>query len=129
VTTVDIAHTDEVTALVGDRLVGLQVDEGLAVYVTPLRPMERVVAQLREPEAATPPSPLPLTEEHVRSTSIRMEATTGASIHRARAPFRPCRLSSRGPQAVFSLHRPRRTGPRCHRGQRSTRCGRGPMRP
>ncbi len=61
VTTVDIADTDEVIAVVGDRLVELQVDEGLPVYVTPLRPIERVVAELREREAATPPSPLPLT--------------------------------------------------------------------
>ena len=61
VTTVDIADTDEVIDVVGDRLVELQVDEGLAVYVTPLRPIKRVVAQLREQEAATPPSPLPLT--------------------------------------------------------------------
>ena len=60
VTTVDIADTDEVIAAVGDRLVELQVDEGLPVYVTPLRPIERVVAQLREREAATPPAPLPL---------------------------------------------------------------------
>jgi hypothetical protein len=58
VTTVDIADTDEVIAVVGDRLVELQVDEGLPVYVTPLRPIERVVAQLRE--AATRPAPLPL---------------------------------------------------------------------
>jgi hypothetical protein len=56
VTTVDIVDTDEVTALVGDRLVELQVDEGLQLYVTPLRPVERVVAQLREREAATPPA-------------------------------------------------------------------------
>jgi hypothetical protein len=61
VTTVDIADTDEVIAIVGDRLVELQVDEGLPVYVTPLRPIERVVAQLRERETANPPSPLPLT--------------------------------------------------------------------
>jgi hypothetical protein len=60
VTTVDIADTDEVIAAVGDRLVELQVDEGLPLYVTPLRPIERVIAQLREREAATP-SPLPLT--------------------------------------------------------------------
>ena len=53
VTTVDIADTDEVIAVVGDRLVELQVDEGLPVYVTPLRPIERVVAQLREREART----------------------------------------------------------------------------
>jgi hypothetical protein len=60
VTTVDIADTDEVIALVGDRLVALQVEEGLPLYVTPLRPIERVLAQLRERKAATPPSPLPL---------------------------------------------------------------------
>jgi hypothetical protein len=60
VTTVDIADTDEVIDLVGDRLVALQVEEGLPVYVTPLRPIERVVAQLQEREATTP-APLPLT--------------------------------------------------------------------
>ena len=38
VTTVDIADTDEVIDVVGDRLVELQVDEGLPIYVTPLRP-------------------------------------------------------------------------------------------
>ena len=61
VTTVDIADTDEVMAVVGDRLVELQVEEDLPVYVTPLRPITRVVAQLREREVATPPAPLPLT--------------------------------------------------------------------
>ncbi len=61
VTTVDIADTDEVLDVVGDRLVELQVDEGLPVYVTPLRPIERVVAQLREREATMSPSSLPLT--------------------------------------------------------------------
>jgi hypothetical protein len=61
VTTVDIADPDEVTTVVGDRLVELQVDEGLPVYVTPLRPIERVVAQLREQEASTSPATLPLT--------------------------------------------------------------------
>jgi hypothetical protein len=60
VTTVDIADTDEVIAVVGDRLVELQVDEGLPVYVTPLRPIERVAAQLQEREAATSPTLLPL---------------------------------------------------------------------
>jgi hypothetical protein len=60
VTTVDIPDTDEVIAVVGDRLVELQVNEGLPIYVTPLRPIERVVAALREREQATPPSPLPL---------------------------------------------------------------------
>jgi hypothetical protein len=53
VTTVDIADTDEVIAVIGDRLVELQVDEGLPLYVTPLRPIKRVLAQLREREVAT----------------------------------------------------------------------------
>jgi hypothetical protein len=61
VTTVDIADTDEVIAVVGDRLVELQVEEGLPVYVTPLRPIERVIAELRKREASTPPASLPLT--------------------------------------------------------------------
>jgi hypothetical protein len=59
VTTVDIADTDEVIDVIGDRLVELQVDEGLPIYVTPLRPIQRVVAGLRE--ASTPPTPLPHT--------------------------------------------------------------------
>jgi hypothetical protein len=61
VTTVDIADTDEVIALVGDRLVALQVDEGLPIYVTPLRPIARVVAELRNREASMPPASLLLT--------------------------------------------------------------------
>jgi len=59
-TTVDIPDTDEVIEAIGDRLVALQVDEGLPVYVTPLRPVERVVAQLREREAVSPLASLPL---------------------------------------------------------------------
>jgi hypothetical protein len=58
---VDIADTDDVIAVIGDRLVELQVDEGLPVYVTPLRPIKRVIAELRKQEAATPPASLPLT--------------------------------------------------------------------
>ena len=56
VTTVDIDDTDEVTAVVGDRLVELQVDEGLPVYVTPVRPIQRVVAQLPDFSANNPPA-------------------------------------------------------------------------
>jgi hypothetical protein len=59
--TVDIADTDDVIAVVGDRLVELQVDEGLPLYVTPLRPLDRVIADLRNQEKATPPASLPLT--------------------------------------------------------------------
>jgi hypothetical protein len=61
VTIVDIADTDDVIAVVGDRLVELQVDEGLPLYVTPLRPIERVIADLRNRETATPPASLTLT--------------------------------------------------------------------
>ena len=61
VTSVDIADTDEVIAVVGDRLAEMQVDEGLPVYVTPLRPIERVVAELRNREQTTPSASLPLT--------------------------------------------------------------------
>ena len=61
VTTVDIADTDEVLDVIGDRLVELQVDEGVPIYVTPLRPIQRVIAELREREQAMSPSPLPLT--------------------------------------------------------------------
>ena len=61
VTTVDIADTDEVIDVIGDRLVELQVDESLPIYVTPLRPIQRVVAELREREHTPPTSPLPLT--------------------------------------------------------------------
>jgi hypothetical protein len=60
VVTVDIPDTDEVVAAIGDRLLALQVDEGLPIYVTPLRPIERVVAQLREREAVSPLASLPL---------------------------------------------------------------------
>jgi hypothetical protein len=61
VTTVDIADTDEVMDVVGDRLVELQVDESLPIYVTPLRPIQRVIAEFREREHTPPASPLPLT--------------------------------------------------------------------
>ncbi len=44
--TVDVADTDEVLDLVIDRLISLQVDEGLPLFVIPLQPAERVVTQL-----------------------------------------------------------------------------------
>jgi hypothetical protein len=47
VVTVDIDNTDEVVNLIGDRLVDLQVEERLPLYVTPLRPIERVYAELQ----------------------------------------------------------------------------------
>lgn len=46
--TVDVEDTDEVFDLIVGRLLDMQVDEGLPVYVLPVRPVERVVAELRE---------------------------------------------------------------------------------
>jgi hypothetical protein len=60
VATVDVADTDEVLDAVGDRLLALQVEEGLPVYVAPLRPAERVVAELRARAATEPRAPLPI---------------------------------------------------------------------
>ena len=60
VATVDIADTDEVIDVVGDRLLALQVDEGLPVYVAPVRPVNRVTAELRAREATAPLAPLPV---------------------------------------------------------------------
>ena len=46
--TVDVEDTDEVVDLFIDRLLELQIDEGLPVYVVPVRPVARVAEQLRE---------------------------------------------------------------------------------
>lgn len=60
VATVDVEDTDEVFSLVRDRMVDVQIDEGLPVYVTVLPPIERVLEQLRRQEAeqgrALPPT-------------------------------------------------------------------------
>ncbi len=45
--TVDIEDTDEVVDLIIDRLVDLQVEERLPVYVIPVRPLERVIAEMK----------------------------------------------------------------------------------
>ena len=45
-TTVDLEDTDEVVDLVIDRLVDLQVEEGLPIRVLPVRPPERIAAML-----------------------------------------------------------------------------------
>jgi len=63
VITVDIADTDEVIDAVGDRLLAWQGEEGLPIYVTPLRPIQRVVAELQEREHTTPASPMLLGED------------------------------------------------------------------
>ncbi len=50
----DVEDTDEVFDAVVGRLLELQVEEGLPVYVLPVRPIERVAAELRAEASATP---------------------------------------------------------------------------
>ena len=45
--TVDVPDTDEVTAVVMDRLLQLQLDERLPIAVISVRPVERVLAEQR----------------------------------------------------------------------------------
>jgi len=45
-TYVDLEDTDELVDLIIDRMVDMQVDEGLPVYVIPLRTPERIAAML-----------------------------------------------------------------------------------
>lgn len=51
--TVDIDDTDEVVDVIGDRLVDIQVHEGIPIYVVPLQPIERVVAEMNRGKAET----------------------------------------------------------------------------
>ncbi len=44
---IDIDDTDEVMDLVVDRLLEIQIDEGLPVHVIPLRPMWRTIEHRR----------------------------------------------------------------------------------
>src|SRR5581483_11719222 len=45
--TVDVGDTEEVFDVVADRLLEMQVDQGLPVYVIPVRPLARVIEDLR----------------------------------------------------------------------------------
>jgi hypothetical protein len=47
--TVDVEDTEEVAEVVADRLLALQVDEELPVYVFPVRPLARIRADLPNP--------------------------------------------------------------------------------
>ena len=59
VATVDIDDTDEVVEVFIDRLIDMQVEEGLPVYVVPpIRPIERVLEYMRELERARSSTPL-----------------------------------------------------------------------
>ncbi|MFN8633152.1 MAG: hypothetical protein U0893_04795 [Chloroflexota bacterium] len=44
--TVDVEDTEEVADVVADRLLALQVDDELPIYVFPVRPLARVLADL-----------------------------------------------------------------------------------
>jgi uncharacterized protein (DUF433 family) len=59
VTTVDTDDTDEVVEVFIDRLVDIQVEDGIPVYVTVRQPRERVMAELREQQSRALPAPLP----------------------------------------------------------------------
>jgi disulfide oxidoreductase YuzD len=50
-TTVDVLDTDEVLDLVIERVVDLIVDEGIPIHVIPLRPLERVLAEMHAADA------------------------------------------------------------------------------
>ena len=46
--TVDVEDTEAVVDVYIDRLLELQIDAGLAVYVVPMRPLARVLASARD---------------------------------------------------------------------------------
>ena len=58
--TVDVEDVDEVMELYTDRLIDLQVEEGLPLYVLSLQPFERVVAGLQRKRAGSLPLVAPL---------------------------------------------------------------------
>ena len=47
--TVDVEDTDEVVDTIIDRLLEIQVEERLPVYVIPVRPLARVLEELERP--------------------------------------------------------------------------------
>lgn len=53
VTTVDVEDTDEVLDVVIDRIMELQIEEGLPVHVIPVRPIERVMALRQKAKQAS----------------------------------------------------------------------------
>jgi len=59
--TVDVEDTDEVIDLYIDRLVSLQVDEGLPLYVIPVRPLDRIAQLLK-----ARPLPAPLSSRQIQ---------------------------------------------------------------
>lgn len=59
IVTVDIDDPDEVTDLVLERELELQIDEGIPVYVIPIHTPERVAELLRQQRQAILPPSLP----------------------------------------------------------------------
>ena len=57
--TVDVEDTDEVVDVFIDRMVDLQVKDGLPVYVIPVRPIERVAAMYEQARRTRPTASLP----------------------------------------------------------------------
>lgn len=55
--TVDVDDTDEVVDVFIERLMHLQIEDGLAVYVIPIRPLERIQAALFRAEVHSPTIP------------------------------------------------------------------------
>ncbi|MBA3450024.1 MAG: hypothetical protein H0T18_02290 [Chloroflexia bacterium] len=48
--TVDVEDTDDVVDVIVERSLEMQVDEGIPLYVVPVRPIERIMADLRAPD-------------------------------------------------------------------------------
>jgi hypothetical protein len=48
--TVDVEDTDEVVDVVVARNLDMQVEEGIPLYVIPVRPIERIMADLHNPD-------------------------------------------------------------------------------
>jgi tRNA A58 N-methylase Trm61 len=51
---VDIADPDEVTDAISDRLLAIQVEGGLPIYVIAVRPLDRVLEEQRRRQAVEP---------------------------------------------------------------------------
>jgi hypothetical protein len=57
--TVDVDDTDEVVDLFIERIVDIQVTDGLPVFVIPIRPIERVIAVYEQERQNRPTASLP----------------------------------------------------------------------
>ena len=72
---VDVEDTDAVMDVVIDRLLTLQSDEDLSVFVVPIRPLERVLAE-RRPAGLLAPSE-PVSKLAAWSTFCNIDFVTG----------------------------------------------------